>query len=102
MGYSYKTYSDTKEVMKKYVNATEGAIIYSIGKTRLMSLAAEAGAIYKIGNSALVNTEIFEAYLEQFHEPSRSLPKHIWKRMQELDGGRDSPYELNTPKIGVK
>ncbi len=35
MGYSYKTYSDTKDVMKKYVNATEGAIIYSIGKTRL-------------------------------------------------------------------
>jgi hypothetical protein len=102
MGYLYKTYSDTKEVMKKYVNATEGAIIYSIGKTRLMSLAAEASAIYKVGNSALVNTEIFEAYLEQFHEPSRSLPKHIWKRMQELDGGRDSPYELNTPKIGVK
>lgn len=24
MGYSYKTYSDTKEVMKKYVNAAEG------------------------------------------------------------------------------
>jgi hypothetical protein len=30
MGYSYKTYSETKDVMKKYVNATEGAIIYSI------------------------------------------------------------------------
>lgn len=29
MGYSYKTYSDTKDVMKKYVNAAEGAIIYS-------------------------------------------------------------------------
>lgn len=30
MGYSYKTYSETKDVMKKYVNATEGAIIYSM------------------------------------------------------------------------
>ena len=28
MAYSYKTYSDTKEVMKKYVNAREGSIIY--------------------------------------------------------------------------
>lgn len=70
MGYSYKTYSDTKEMMKKYINATEGVIIYSIGKARLMSLVAEAGAIYIVGNSALVNTEIFEAYLEQFHAQS--------------------------------
>ena len=49
MGYSYKTYTDTKEVMKKYVNAREGEIIYSIGKTRFMALAGEAGAIYKVG-----------------------------------------------------
>ena len=62
MSYSYKYYSDTKDVMKKYVNATEGAVIYGLGKTRIMTLAAEAGAIYKVGNSALVNTELFEAY----------------------------------------
>lgn len=24
MGYSYKTYSEMKDIMKKYVNATEG------------------------------------------------------------------------------
>lgn len=70
MSYSYKCYSDTKEVMKKYVNATEGSIIYSLGKTRFMALAAEAGAIYKVGNSASVNTEMFENYLEIFREPS--------------------------------
>lgn len=78
MAYSYKTYSDTKSVMKKYVNATEGAIVYSMGKTRLMELAKEAEAVYKVGKSALVNTEIFEAYLEKFHEASRPLPKHCW------------------------
>lgn len=78
MGYSYKIYSETKKVMKKYVNATEGAIIYSLGKTRFMALAKEAGVVYKVGNSALVNTEIFEEYLEQFHEPAQMLPKHSW------------------------
>jgi len=46
MSYSYKTYSDTKDVMKKYVNAAEGAVIYSIGKTHLMVLAKDAGAVY--------------------------------------------------------
>lgn len=45
---------------------------------RLMSLAKEAGAVYKVGNSALINTEIFESYLEKFREPSRPLPAHIW------------------------
>lgn len=46
MAVSYKTYSETKDVMKKYVNAAEGSIIYSLGKTRFMALAREAGAVY--------------------------------------------------------
>lgn len=58
MAISYKTYSKTGELARKYVNASEGAIIYSIGKTRFMALAKEANAIYKVGNSALVNMEI--------------------------------------------
>ena len=85
MGYSYKTYSETKDVMKKYVNATEGAIIYSMGKTRFMALAKEAGSVYKVGNSALVNTEIFEGYLEQFYEPAQMLPKHNWGNKMEAN-----------------
>ena len=75
MSYSYKCYSDTKEVMKKYVNATEGSIIYGISKTHLMTLVNDAGALYKVGNTALINTEIFETYLERFREPVRPLPK---------------------------
>lgn len=83
MSCSYKCYSDIKDVMKKYVNAIEGSIIYGIGKTHIMVMANEAGAIYKVGNSALINTEIFDEYLEQFREPSRPLPKHVWKKIQE-------------------
>lgn len=30
MSYSYKCYSETKDIMKKYVNATEGEIIYGL------------------------------------------------------------------------
>ena len=81
MGYSYKTYSETKDVMKKYVNATEGAIIYSMSKTHLMTLVNEAGALYKVGNSALINTAIFEEFLEKYREPARLLPKHVWKKI---------------------
>ena len=39
MAVSYKTYSSPRELMKKYVNATEGSIIYSLGHTRFMTLA---------------------------------------------------------------
>ena len=37
MSYSYKCYSDTKDIMKKYVNAVEGAAIYGLGKTRIIA-----------------------------------------------------------------
>ena len=40
MGYSYKCYSDTKQFMKKYVNAEEGAIIYGISKSITIILAS--------------------------------------------------------------
>lgn len=77
MGYSYKTYSDTKEVMKKYVNAAEGAVVYGISRSHIMELAREAGAVYKVGMSALINTEIFDEYMEQFREKPIPLPKYI-------------------------
>ena len=40
-------------------------------------MAKKAGAVYKVGNTALINTEIFEAYLEQFKENPVPLPKYI-------------------------
>ena len=53
MSNSYKFYSETKDIIRKYVNATEGAIIYGISKSRIMVFASEAGAVYKVGNSPL-------------------------------------------------
>ena len=90
MSYSYKCYSDTKDFMKKFVNAEEGAIIYGISKSRIIVIAREAGAVYKVGNSALINTELFEKYLERFREPARELPKHTWNKLKEM---------TNTPKL---
>ena len=50
-----------------------------------MALAKEAGAIYKVGASALVNTELFENYLEQFLEPVRPLPKHVYGKIVQKE-----------------
>lgn len=85
MAYSYKTYSETSKVMRKYVNATEGAIIYSISRNRLTELARKAGAIHKVGNSSLINTETFEKYLEQFHERAVPMPKHVFENPEKYE-----------------
>ena len=37
MGYSYKSYSDTKEVFKKFVNAAEGQAVYGISRSQGLS-----------------------------------------------------------------
>ena len=39
----------------------------------------------------LINTELFEKYLERFREPARELPKHTWNKLKEM---------TNTPKTG--
>lgn len=60
--------SDT-HIKKRFVTYKEAAALYSIGLTRLQEYAKAAGATYKIGNKVLVNTEIFEAYLENYRIP---------------------------------
>ncbi len=51
---------------KKFVRYKDGAEKYSMGITKFQELAKEAHAVYKIDHTALVNCEIFEAYLEGF------------------------------------
>lgn len=53
---------------KKYVRYEEGAELYSMSINSFTKLAREAKAVYKIGKMVLVNTELFEEYLEFFRE----------------------------------
>ena len=67
-------------VRKRFVTYKEAAELYSMGLTRIQEhtkmahlleqhLDKMAGATYKMGNKVLVNTDIFEAYLEQYRIP---------------------------------
>lgn len=56
-------------VRKRFVTYKEAAELYSMGITRVMEHVKLAGATYKMGNKVLVNTDIFEVYLEQFRIP---------------------------------
>ena len=51
---------------KDFVRYAEGAELYSMCKNTFIKLAAEAGAVYKVNRLSLVNTKIFEEYLETF------------------------------------
>ena len=49
-----------------FVRYYEGAKRYSMCKHTFMKLAQDAHAVYKINRLTLVNTKIFEEYLESF------------------------------------
>lgn len=58
--------SSVKEKGRKFVRYSEGAELYSMCKHTFMKLAADAHAVYKINRLSLVNTKVFEEYLETF------------------------------------
>ncbi len=53
---------------KKFVTYKEGKDLYSMGLHTFEKMAKDAGAIYHIKRRVLINTEIFDAYMENFHD----------------------------------
>lgn len=66
MGYSRADAMATKQKVKKFVRYKEGAAMYSMCQSKFEGMAREAKATYKLDKVVLVNTEIFEKYLETF------------------------------------
>ncbi len=67
MGYSRADVITTKnKVKKKFVRYKEGAEMYSMCQSKFERMARDAKATYKLDKLVLVNTEIFERYLETF------------------------------------
>ena len=54
---------------RKYMRYKEAEYVYSIQHKKLLQLADKAGALYRIDGYVLINIEIFEAYIERFHQP---------------------------------
>ena len=64
-----------KKLRRQFLRYKDAEIVYSMSHKRLMELASEAGAIYRMDGTVLINRDIFDDYLEQFHEPSTLLSK---------------------------
>lgn len=68
-----------KYVEKKYVRIGEASIIYGIGHHRIIELARNAGAVYKLSEgTVLISLEIFDEYMEQYHLESTPLKNPLW------------------------
>lgn len=57
-----------RRLRRKFLRYQQAEIVYSLSHKKLMELANAAGAIYRIDGIVLINREIFDEYLERFHE----------------------------------
>lgn len=57
--------------IRKYVRYKEGAIRYSVSLHTFQDMAREAGAVIKCRGVSLVDTTIFEEYLDTFRIENR-------------------------------
>lgn len=57
-----------RRLRRKYLRYQQAEIVYSLSHKKLMELASDAEAIYRLEGIVLINREIFDEYLEKFHE----------------------------------
>ena len=73
----YKTIKPMKgipdQLRRQFLRYQQAEIVYSLSHKKLLELASDAGAIYRFDSTVLINREIFDAYLERFHEPARKI-----------------------------
>ena len=61
---------ENRKLRRLFLRYREAELVYSIQHKKLLELAGQAGAIYRIDGTVLINRDIFESYLEQFREES--------------------------------
>ena len=65
-----------RRLRRKFLRYQQAEIVYSLSHKKLMELANDAGAIYRMDGIVLINREIIDEYLERFRETKEnSVPK---------------------------
>ena len=64
-----------KRLRRQFLRYKDAEIVYSLQHKKLLELASKAGAIYRMDGTVLINRDIFDEYLERFHEPSTLAPQ---------------------------
>jgi hypothetical protein len=58
------------KLRRQFLTYKQAEVIYSMSHKKIMELADRAEAIYRDANTVLINKEVFDEFLEQFHEKS--------------------------------
>lgn len=56
------------KLRRQFLKYKDAESVYSLTHRKLLEMADEAGAIYRIDGTVLINRDIFDEYLEQFHQ----------------------------------
>ncbi len=62
-----------RKLRRQFLRYQQAEILYSMSNKKKFDLASNAGAIYRFDSTVLINRDIFDAYLERFHEPARKI-----------------------------
>ena len=57
---------DSSDLRIQFFRPDEGMKIYHIHRGMVMDLAEEAGALYKLGRSCIIDKELFEKNLQKY------------------------------------
>jgi microsomal dipeptidase-like Zn-dependent dipeptidase len=79
---------EVKKLRKKFLRYQEAEVVYSISHRKLIELADRAGALYRMEGTVLINRDIFDAYLENFHEQTRGIGKRGLSKAERKEEGK--------------
>ncbi len=71
---------------RQYLKYKDAEVVYSLTHRKLLEMADEAGAIYRIDGTVLINRDIFDEYLEQFHQKACTYSAYM--KRKELEKSR--------------
>ena len=68
MRYLEEAQDSIRMIRRKYLKYKDAEVVYSLTHRKLLEMADEAGAIFRIDGTVLIDRDIFDEYLEQFHQ----------------------------------
>ena len=75
-----------RSLRRQFLKYKDAEIVYSLTHRKLLEMADEAGAIYRVDGTVLINRDIFDEYLEQFHQMPCTYSAYTKRKQAGQDG----------------
>ena len=72
-----------RSLRRQFLKYKDAEIVYSLTHRKLLEMADEVGAIYRIDGTVLINRDIFDDYLEQFHQAPCTYSAYTKRKKRE-------------------